>query len=144
MNIKQVEVFGRLSGARYLVGSTMAPMCKSRYPVRFVAVDVKSTKTIVDQTFSVPKCVGLARTTAKSYKLLCTIFFAFPGRTKDELESILGKKFMLYARGNFSDFERHNQKGSTLIGCNAVDVSHKIHRVMMEVEPLLEASGKRN
>ena len=42
-------------GARYLVGSTLAPMCRSRYPVHFVAVDVKSTRTIVDQAFSVPK-----------------------------------------------------------------------------------------
>ena len=50
-----------LPGARYLVGSTLALMCKSRYPVHFVAVDVKSTRTIVDQAFSLPKCVRLAR-----------------------------------------------------------------------------------
>ena len=53
MNFRHSESYCRPSGARYLVGSTLAPMCKSRYPVHFVAVDVKSTRTIVDQAFSV-------------------------------------------------------------------------------------------
>ena len=35
--------YRRPSGAQYSVVSTLAPMCKSRYPVHFVAVDVKST-----------------------------------------------------------------------------------------------------
>ena len=48
MNIRHSETYRRPSGARYLVGSTLVPMCKSRYPVHFVAVDVKSTRTIVD------------------------------------------------------------------------------------------------
>ena len=55
MNIRQSETHRRPWGARYQVGSKLAPMCKSRYPVHFVAVDVKSTRTIVDQAFSVPK-----------------------------------------------------------------------------------------
>ena len=122
-------------------GSTLAPMCKSRYPVHFVAVNVKSTRTIVDQAFSVPKCARLAR---MSCELLCKMFSAVPERTKEELESILGKKFMGYASGNFSDFERQKQKGSTVTDYNAVDENDEIHRVMMEVKPLLEASGKRN
>ena len=61
MNIKQSETYRRPSGARYLVGSKLVPMCKSQYPVHFVAVDVKSTRTVVDQAFSVPYCVRLAR-----------------------------------------------------------------------------------
>ena len=48
MNIRQSETYRIPMGARYLVGSTLAPMCKSRYPVHFVAVDVKSTRTFVD------------------------------------------------------------------------------------------------
>ena len=79
-----------------------------------VAVDVKSRRTIVNQAFSVPKCVRLARRSEKSYVLLCKMFSAVPERTKEELESILGKKFMGYASGNFSDFERQKQKGSTV------------------------------
>ena len=78
MNIRQSETYRRPSGARYLVGSTLAPMCKSRYPVHFVAADVQSTRTIVDQAFSVPKCVRIARMSEKSYELLCKIFGAVP------------------------------------------------------------------
>ena len=37
--------------------------------MHFVAVDVKSTRTIVDQAFSVPKCVRLARISEKSSKI---------------------------------------------------------------------------
>ena len=144
MNIRHSETYRRTTGARYLEGSTLAPMCKSRYPVHFVAADVKSTRTIVDQAFSVPKCLRLARMSEKSYELLRKVFSAIPKRTKEELESILGKKFMGYASWNFSDFERQKQKGSTFTDYNAVDENDEVHQVMMEVEPLLEASGKRN
>ena len=82
----------RPTGAWFLVGLTLAPMCKSRYPVHFV--DGESTRRIVDQVFSVLKCVRLARMSEKSYKLLCKMFSAVPERTKEELKSILGKKFM--------------------------------------------------
>ena len=119
-------------------------MCKSRYPVHCVAVDVKSTRTIVDQAFSVPKCVRLARMSEKSYELLFKMFSAVPERTKEELESILGKKFMGYVSGNFSDFRRQKQRGSTVTDYNTVDKNDEVYRVMMEVEPLLEDSGKRN
>ena len=61
INIRQSETYRRPTGARYVVGSTLAPMCKSRYPLHLVAVDVNSTRTIVDQAFSVPKCVRLER-----------------------------------------------------------------------------------
>ena len=51
---------------------------------------------------------------------------------------------MGHASGNFSDFERQKQKGSTVTDYNTVDEIGEVRRVMMEVEPLLEASGKRN
>ena len=140
MNIRHSEIYCRPSGARYLVGSTLAPMCKSRYPVHFVVGDVKSTRRIVDQAFPVPKCVRLAGMSEKSYELLCKMFSAVPERTKEELESILGRKFMGYVNGNFSDFERQKQRGSTVTDYNTVDENDEVHRVTMEVEPLLEAS----
>ena len=80
----------------------------------------------------------------KSNELLCHMFAAVPGGTKDELEPILVNNFMEYASGNFSDFERPKLRGSTATDYNAVDVNDEIHRVMIEKEPLLEASGKRN
>ena len=48
---------------------------------------------------------------------------------------------MGYARRDFSDLERHKQKRSTATNYNAVDENDEIHRVMMDVEPQLEASG---
>ena len=58
-----------------------------------------------------------------------------------KLESILGKKkFIGYASGIFSDFERMKQKGSTVTDYNAVDENDEVQRVMKELEPLLEAS----
>ena len=126
------------------MGSTLAPMCESQYPVRFVAVDAKSTRTIVDHAFSVPKCVRLERMSEKHCELLCKMFAAVPERTKDELDSILGKKFMGYDSGNFCDFERHKQRGSTATDYKALDENDELHLVMMEVETLLEAAGRRN
>ena len=41
--------------------------------MHFVAVNVKNTRTIVDQAFSVPKCAKLARMLEKSYELLWKI-----------------------------------------------------------------------
>ena len=51
---------------------------------------------------------------------------------------------MGYASGNFSDFERQKQRGSTATDYNSLDENNKIHREMMEVEPLHKASGKPN
>ena len=73
----------------------------------------------------------------KPYDLLCKMFSAVPERTKEELELILGKKFMGYASGNLSDFERQKQKGSTVTDYNAVDENDEVHRVMMEKKKLL-------
>ena len=53
LNIRQSEAYRRPSGARYLLGLTLAQMGKNRYAVHFVTVDVNITRTIVDQTFSV-------------------------------------------------------------------------------------------
>ena len=91
-----------------------------------------------------PNCVRLARMSEKSYELLYKMFSANPERIKEELESILGKKFMGYVSGNFSDFERQKQRGSTFTGYSTVDEKDEVHRVMMKVDPLLEFSGERN
>ena len=71
-----------------------------------------------------------------SYCAKCSLFLAVPERTKEELEPILGKKFMGYVSGKFSDFERQKQRGSTVTDYKTVDENGEVHRVMMEVEPL--------
>ena len=113
-------------------------MYKKQYPVHFVAVGVKSTRMIVDQAFLVPKCVDLRE--CRIILTSCTVRHL----TQFQEEPILGKKFEGYASWNFSDFERYKQIGSTAANYNAVDESVEIHRKMMQVEPQLEAWGKRN
>ena len=54
------------------------------------------------------------------------MFAAHQGRTKDELEPILGKKFIGYASGKFSDFERQKPNGSTATDYNAEDENDEI------------------
>ena len=106
-NIRQSETYRRPCGARYLVGLTLVSMCKGRYPVNIVAVDAMSTRTILDRAFSVQKCVRLARMSVKFNELLCKMFTAVSGRTKD-LELLLGKKFMRHAE---TQTERINSDG---------------------------------
>ena len=55
------------------------------------------------------------------------MFAAVPGRTKDELDPILGKEFMGYASGNFNEFERRKQRGSTATDYNTVDENDETH-----------------
>ena len=73
MNIRHSETYRRPTGA---------PMCKSRYTEHFVAVDVKRSRTIVDQAFLLPKCVRLARMSEKFYEFLCKMFQQFPREQK--------------------------------------------------------------
>ena len=49
-------------------------MCNSKYPVHFVAVGVKSTRTIVDQAFSVPKCSTSRTLLRKFFEILLNRF----------------------------------------------------------------------
>ena len=63
------------------------------------------------------------------------MFSVVPEKSKKQLDSILGKKFMGYASGNFSDFETQKQKGSTVTDYHAVDENDEFYRVIMEVEP---------
>ena len=68
MKIRRSETFRRSSVARYLVGSTIDPMCKSRY--------------------------RLKKMSEKNYQVLCKIFAAVPEKNKDEIKPTLGKQFM--------------------------------------------------
>ena len=63
---------------------------------------------------------------------------AVPESTKDEMEPILGKKIMIYVTGNFKDFERQKESGSTAMNYKAENENEEIHQKMMEVKPLLE------
>ena len=57
MNLKDSEAYHKPTGSKYLVGSSSAPYCNSRYPTHMVVTDARTQQVLIDQLFSVPKCV---------------------------------------------------------------------------------------
>ena len=84
-------------------------------------VEVSSQRILIDKAFSVPKCVRLARMSHHSHRLL--------------------RNFLGIAS---SDFERQNTIGKPMNSTPALEEIDVTHEKMMELEPLLEASGERN
>ena len=70
MNLKDSEAYHRPTGSKYLVGSSSAPYCNCKNPTLMVMMDARTQQVLVDQLFSVPKCVRWARMSEKSYDLL--------------------------------------------------------------------------
>ena len=69
MNLKDSEAYHKPTGSKYLVGSSSVPYCNSRYPTHMVVMDARTQQVLIDQLFSVPKCVRLARMSERSYDL---------------------------------------------------------------------------
>ena len=51
------EAYGLPLNAKSLVGSVMANLCDSHYPLHMAMVEVSSQRVSIDKAFSVPKCV---------------------------------------------------------------------------------------
>ena len=43
----------------------MQPYCNSKYPTNMVVVDARTQHILIDQLFSVPKCVPLSKMSKK-------------------------------------------------------------------------------
>ena len=86
MNLKHSMGFLRTVSSKYLVGSSAAPYCNSKYPTHLVVVDARTQQRLVDQLFSVAKCVRLSRMSERSDKLLRKILQAVPERFGEKLE----------------------------------------------------------
>ena len=56
MNLKDSKAYHRLVGSKYLVGSSSAPYCKSKYPTQMVVLDAMTHQVLVDHFLLVPKC----------------------------------------------------------------------------------------
>ena len=110
MNLKDSEAYHRPTGSKYLVGSSSAPYCNSRCPTHMVVMDERTQQVLVDQLFSVPKCVRLARRSERSEDLLAKIIRAVPKRSEGELQDAVGEEFMRLNEGNVSEFQK--QKAS--------------------------------
>ena len=138
------EAYGLPVNAKSLVGSVMTNLCGSHYPLHMARVEVSSQRILVDKAFSVPKCVRLARMSHHSHRLLRKILVTVPRAQRDDLSEIWGEELMSLGDENTSDFERQNAIGKPMNSVPAQEESDMTHGKMMELEPLLEASGERN
>ena len=143
MNLKDSEAYHGPTGSKYLVGSSSAPYCNSRYPTHMVLMDARTQQVLIDQLFSVPKCVRLARMSERSYDLLAKIFRAVPKRSEGELQDVVGEEFMRLNECNVSEFQNEKASGALPTEFPIIEEKYDLHRIMMEVEPLLGASGYR-
>ena len=122
----------------------MANLCGSHYPLHMEMVEVSSQRILVDKAFSVPKCVRLARMSHHSHRLLKKILGTVPREQRDDLSEIWGEELLGLEGENTSDFERQNITGKPMNSVPAQEKNDTTHEKMMELEPLLEASGERN
>ena len=86
----------------------------------------------------------LARMSHHSHKLLRKIRGTVPKEQRDYLSEIWGEELLGLEGENTSDHERQNVIGKPMVGAPNLEEIDVIHEKMMELEPLLEASGERN
>ena len=85
------EAYSLPVSAKSLVGSVMANLCGSHYPLHRAIVEVSSQRMLIDKAFSVPKCVRLARMSHHSHRLVRKILGTVPGEQRDNLSEIWGE-----------------------------------------------------
>ena len=90
MGFPMSDAYGLPLNAKSLVGSVMANLCGSHYPLHMAMVEVSSQRVLIDKAFSVPKCVRLARMSHHSHKLLRKIRGTVPKEQRDDLNEIWG------------------------------------------------------
>ena len=144
MGFPMSEAYGLPLNAKSLVGSLMANLCGSHYPLHMAMVEVSSQRVLIDKAFSVPKCVRLARMSHHSHRLLRIIRGTVPKEQRDDLSEIWGEELLGLESENTSDHERQNVIGKPMDGAPNMEENDMIHEKTMELEPLLEASGERN
>ena len=138
------KAYGLPVNAKSLVGSEMANLCGSHYPLHMAMVEVSSQSILVDRAFSIPKCVRLARMSHHSHRLLRKILGTVPRAQRDDLSEICREELLGLEGGNTSDFERQNAIGKPMNSVHVQEENDMTHEKIMELEPLLEASGERN
>ena len=85
------EAYSLPLNAKSLVGSVMANLCGSHYPLHMAMVEVSSQRVLIDKNFSVPKCVRVARISHYSHRLLRKIRGTVPREQRDDLSKIWGR-----------------------------------------------------
>ena len=143
MNLKDSEAYHRPTVSKYLACSSFAPYCSSRYTTHMVVMNARTQQVLVDQLFSVAKSVRLARMSEMSYDFLAKIIWAVPKRSEGELQDALGEELMRLNEGNVNEFQKQKASGALPTEFPTIEEKDDVRRIMMEVEPLLGASGYR-
>ena len=79
MGFPMSEAYSLPVNAKSLVGSVMANLCASHYPLHMAMVEVSSQRILIDKAFSVTKFVRLAQMSHHSHRLLRKILGFRPG-----------------------------------------------------------------
>ena len=79
-----------------------------------------------------------------SHRMLREILETVPRAQRDDLSEIWGEELLSLEDKNTSDFERQNAIGKPMNSVPAQEENDMTHEKMIELEPLLEASGERN
>ena len=86
---------------------------------------------LVDQLFSVPKCVKLARMSERSYDLLAKIIRAVPKRSEGELQDVVGEESMRLNEGNVSEFQKQKLSGALPTEFPTIEEKDEVPRIIM-------------
>ena len=144
MGFSVSEPYSSPTNAKSLVGSVMTNLCESHFPSHMAMVEASSQRVLIDKAFSISKGVRLARLSHQSHRLLRKFLGAVPEDQRENLSEIWGKELMSLENENTIDFERQNTIGKAMNSAPAMEGNDVTREKMMEFEPLLEASGKRN
>ena len=144
MGFPMSEAYGLPLNAKSLVGSVMANLCGSHYPLHMAMVEVSSQRVLIDKAFSVYKCVRLARMSHHPHRLLRKIRGTVPREQRDDSSEIWGEELLGLERENTSEHERQNVIGKPMGAAPNMEENDTIHEKMIELELFLEASGERN
>ena len=138
------EAYGLPVNANSLVGSVLANLCGSHYPLHMAMVEVSSQRLLIDKAFPVPKCVRLARMSHHSHKLLRKIRGMVPKEQRDDLSEIWAEELLGFEGENTSDLGSQSIIGKPMNSAPNLEENDAMLEKMIQLEHLLEASGEHN
>ena len=144
MGFLVIEAYSLPINAMFLVGSVMTHFCGSHCPLYMSIVETSSQRVMIDQAFSVPKCLRLFRISHHLHQLLKKLWRAVPGLSAENLSDTWVEELVSLQNEKSSDFERQNTRGKVLTNAPDEDKNDYIHTKLMKFETLLKASGERN
>ena len=98
------EAYSLPTNATSLVGSVMANLCGSHYPLHMAMVEASSQRVLIVKDFSIPMCLRLARLSHHSHRLLRKILGAVPEDQRENSSEVWGEELLSLESENTSDF----------------------------------------